>query len=101
MMKKDSLVTKKELKELANKREEQKKILEEGLNERKMKLIKMWKERSQTLPIYKHPVVDMLEDEEDDLLEEEEDKKEQKEIKVIEKETNESKQFAPQRLKLI
>ena len=79
MMKKDSLVTKKELEELANKREEQKKILEEGLNERKLKLIKMWKERSKTLPVYKHPVVDMLEDEEYDLMEEKEDKKEQKE----------------------
>ena len=43
MMKKDSLVTKKELKELANIREKQKKILEEGLNERKMELMKMWK----------------------------------------------------------
>ena len=29
----------------------------------------MWKQRSQTLPIYKHPVVDMLEDEEYHLLE--------------------------------
>ena len=43
LMKKDSLVTKKELEELANKREEQKKILEEGLNERKLKLIKSGK----------------------------------------------------------
>ena len=85
MMKKDSLVTKKELKELANKREEQKKILEEGLNERKLKLLKMWKERSQTLPVYKHPVVDMLEDEEYDLMEEKEDKKEQKEKNEKEK----------------
>ena len=85
MMKKDSLVTKKELKELANRREEQQKILEEGLNERKLKLLKMWKERSQTLPVYKHPVVDMLEDEEYDLMEEKEDKKEQKEKNEKEK----------------
>ena len=78
MVKKDSLVTKKELRELADKREEQKKILEEGINDRKIKLLKMWKQRSQTLPVYKHPVVDMLEDEEYDLLENEEDKKEKK-----------------------
>ena len=26
-------------------------------------MIKMWKERSQTLPVYKHPLVDILEDE--------------------------------------
>ena len=85
LMKKDSLVTKKELEELANKREEQKKILEEGLNERKLKLIKMWKERSQTLPVYKHPIVDMLEDEEFDLLDEKEEKKEKKEKNELEK----------------
>ena len=78
MVKKDSLVTKKELRELADKREEQKKILEEGINDRKIKLLKMWKQRSQTLPVYKHPAVDMLEDEEYDLLENEEDKKEKK-----------------------
>ena len=96
MMKKDSLVTKEELKELANKRKEQKKILEEGLNDRKLKLIKMWKERSQTLPVYKHPIMDMLEDEEDDLLEEEEDKKEQKE-----KNEKEKKIIILQKLKLI
>ena len=85
LMKKDPLVTKKELEELANKREEQKKILEEGLNERKLKLIKMWKERSQTLPVYKHPIVDMLEDEEFDLLDEKEEKKEKKEKNELEK----------------
>ena len=78
MVKKDSLVTKKELRELADKRKKKKKILEEGINDRKIKLLKMWKQRSQTLPVYKHPVVDMLEDEEYDLLENEEDKKEKK-----------------------
>jgi len=93
-MKKDSLVTKKELKELANIREKQKKILEEGLNERKMELMKMWKERSQTLPAYKHPVVDILEDEEYDLIEEEEDKKEQKE-----KNEKEKKNYKPPKVK--
>ena len=95
MMKKDTLVTKKELEELANKREEQKKILEEGLNERKLKLIKMWKIRSQTLPIYKHPIVDTLEDEEDDLLDEEEDKKEQKE-----KNEKQKRNYQPPKVKI-
>ena len=95
MIKKDSLVTKKELKELANKRKEQKKILEEGLNERKIKLIKMWRQRSQNLPVYKHPVVDMMEDEEYDLLEDEEDKKEQKE-----KNEKEKKNYQPPEVKI-
>ena len=95
MMKKDSLVTKKEIEELAQKREEQKRILEEGLNERKIKLIKMWKERSQTLPVYKHPIVDKLEDEEFDLLDEEEDKKEQKE-----KNEKEKRNYQPPKVKI-
>ena len=45
----------------------------------------MWKERSQTLPVYKHPVVDTLEDEKYDLMEGKEDKKEQKEKNEKEK----------------
>ena len=95
LIKKDSLVTKEELKELANKRKEQKKILEEGLNERKLKLLKMWKQRSQTLPVYKHPVVDMIEDEEYDQIEDEEDKKEQKE-----KNEKEKKNYQPPEVKV-
>jgi hypothetical protein len=63
MEKKEHLVTKEELSELSNKIKEQKKYLEEGLNERKEKMLKMWKERSQTLPVYKHPIVEILEDE--------------------------------------
>ena len=79
MIKKDSLVTKQELEELANKRYERKKILEEGLTERKLNLIKMWQHRSQKLPLYKHPVVNVLEDEELDIMEDEQEKLEQKE----------------------
>ena len=45
----------------------------------------MWKERSQTLPVYKHPLVDIIEDEDFDLLENEEEKKKQKEINLKEK----------------
>ena len=79
MIKKDSLVTKQELDELANKRDERKKILEEDLSERKMKLIKMWKYRNKQLPLYRHPVLDMIEDEKLDIMEEEQEKQEQKE----------------------
>ena len=79
LIKKDSLVTKQELEELANKRYERKKILEESLTERKLNLIKMWQHRSQKLPIYKHPIVNILEDENLDIMEDEQEKLEQKE----------------------
>ena len=84
MIKKDSLVTKEELEELANKR-----------NERKMNLIKMWQQRSQKLPIYKHPVVNILEDEELDVMEDEQEKQEQKEKNEISKKT-----FQPPKVKI-
>ena len=95
MIKKDSLVTKEELEELANKRNERKKILEEGLSERKLNLIKMWQQRSQKLPIYKHPVVNILEDEELDVMEDEQEKQEQKEKNEISKKT-----FQPPKVKI-
>jgi len=79
LIKKDSLVTKKELEELATKRNERKKILEEDLTERKLNLIKMWQHRSQNLPIYRHPLVNVLEDEHLDTIENEQEKQEQKE----------------------
>ena len=79
LIKKDSLVTKKELEELATKRNERKKILEEDLSERKLNLIKMWQHRSQNLPIYRHPLVNVLEDEHLDTIENEQEKQEQKE----------------------
>ena len=79
MMKKEPLVTKKELEELAIKRNERKQILEEGLTERKINLMKMWKQRSQNIPVYKHPIVDILEDEQLDIIENEHEKLEQKE----------------------
>ena len=95
MIKKDSLVTKEELEELANKRNERKKVLEEGLSERKLNLIKMWQQRSQKLPIYKHPVVNILEDEELDVMEDEQEKQEQKEKNEISKKT-----FQPPKVKI-
>ena len=86
MMKKDSLLTKKELNELSNKIIENKKILEEELEIRKEKMKKMWKERSQNLPLYRSPIVDILEEEEYEKLENEEEKKKKKEFNNKEKE---------------
>ena len=95
MIKKDSLVTKLELEELANKRNERKKILEEGLTERRLNLIKMWQHRSQKLPIYRHPVVDVLEDEQLDIMEDEQEKIEQKE-----KNEQTKKNYQPPKVKI-
>ena len=39
----------------------------------------MWKYRSQKLPVYKHPIVNILEDEHLDKIEDEEEQQEQKE----------------------
>ena len=78
MIKKDSLVTKQELEELQNRRNERRKILEEGLTERKLNLIKMWKNRSENIPKYKHPLVDVLENEKLDIIEDKQEKQEQK-----------------------
>ena len=95
MIKKDSLVTKQELEELAIKRNERKKILEEGLTERKINLIKMWKHRSQNIPTYKHPLVNVLEDEQMDKFEDEQEKQEQKENNEKNKKT-----FQPPKVKV-
>ena len=95
MLKKDPLVTKEELKELSNKIISQKKILEDGLMERNENMKKMWKERSQTLPAYKHPIVDILEEEEIDNLEIKEEELSQKE-----KNYNERKNFKPPEIKI-
>ena len=95
MIKKDPLVTKEELNELSNKIKEQKKILNDEYIERKEKMIKMWKERSQTIPTYRHPVVDIIEDEDDKILETEEEKIKQKEINLKEK-----KNYKPPEVKI-
>ena len=87
--------TKKELQELAERRNERKKILEEGLTERKLNLIKMWHYRSQKLPIYKHPLVNVLEDEKMDVFEEEQEKQEKKENNEKSK-----KNFQPPKVKI-
>ena len=95
MVKKEPLLTKEEKTELSNRIDEQIKILEEILKERKEKMLKMWKERSQTLPVYKHPLVDIIEDEDYDLLENEEEKLRQKEINLKEK-----KNYKPPKVKI-
>ena len=95
MTKKDALVTKKELNQLSNRINAQKKVLEEGLIQRNEKMKKMWKERSQRLPVYKHPIVDILEDEEFENLETKEE-----EIKRKEKNNNEKKNYKPPEIKI-
>ena len=85
MVKKDSLVTQKEIQELSKKIKEQKKLLSEDAEEKKKQLLKLWTYRSQTLPIYKHPLTIKLEEEQILKLEKEEKKKKKKEYLELEK----------------
>lgn len=85
MMKKDSLVTQKELQELNKKIKEQKKLLLEDAEEKKKQLLKLWSYRSQTLPIYKHPLTTQLEEEQALKLEKEEEEKKRRECNDLEK----------------
>ena len=85
MMKKDSLVTQKEIQELARKIKEQKKLLLEGAEEKKKQLIKLWTYRSQTLPVYKRPMSIKIEEEKKLKLEKEEEEKKKKECYELEK----------------
>ena len=85
MMKKDSLVTKKEIHELAKKIKEQKKLLLEDAEEKKKQLLKLWSYRSQTLPVYKHPLTSQLEQEHTLQMEKEEEEKKKKECNELEK----------------
>ena len=78
MIKKDPLVTKEELTELSQKIKKQKLLLEESAVEKKNKLLEIWKNREKTLPVYRHPIVDILEDEKFDNLEIQEEKQKQK-----------------------
>ena len=63
MIKKDSLVTKKEILDLAKKIKMQKKLLLEDAEDKKKQLLKLWSYRSQTLPVYKHPLTIKIEKE--------------------------------------
>ena len=85
MMKKDSLVTQKEIQELAQKIKEQKKLLLEGAEEKKKQLVKLWTHRSQTLPLYKRPISIKIEEEQKLKLEKEEEEKKKKECNELEK----------------
>ena len=57
MTKKEPLVTQEELKELAEKIEQQKQYLQENAEDKKKQMQKLWTYRSQTLPTYHHPLV--------------------------------------------
>ena len=81
LIKKDHLVTKEELEDLVNRINEQKKLLEINNEEKKRKLIELWSCRSQTLPTYHHPVVDILEEEKNKI-------KEEKDLELKKKECN-------------
>ena len=85
MVKKDSLVTQKEIQELSKKIKEQKKLLSEDAEEKKKQLLKLWTYRSQTLPIYKHPLTIKIEEEQILKLEKEEEEKKKKEYLELEK----------------
>ena len=85
MIKKDPLVTQEQLKELSKKIDEQKELLEEDANEKKKKLIQIWANRGKTLPTYKHPVNEILEDEEYQNEEDKEEKQKKKEKNDLEK----------------
>ena len=85
MMKKDSLVTKKELNDLSKKIKEQKKLLLEDAEEKKKQLLKLWSYRSQTLPVYKHPLTVQLEEEQIQKLEKEEQERKKKECNELDK----------------
>ena len=85
MIKKDSLVSQKEIQELSKKIKEQKKLLSEDQEERKKQLLKLWTYRSQTLPIYKHPLNIKLEEEQILKLEKEEEEKKKREYLELEK----------------
>ena len=95
MIKKDPLVTQEQLKELSKKIDEQKELLEEDANEKKKKLIQIWANRGKTLPTYKHPVNEILEDEEYQNEEDKEEKQKKKEKNDLEK-----KNFKPPEVKI-
>ena len=85
MIKKDSLVTKKEILDLAKKIKMQKKLLLEDAEDKKKQLLKLWSYRSQTLPVYKHPLTIKIEKEHAIKIEREEEEKKKKECNELEK----------------
>ena len=85
MNKKDPLVTQEELKQLSEKIEQQKQYLQDNAEEKRRQMQKLWNYRSQTLPTYRHPLVDKIEEEKMKRLNDEEDDKKKKECNQLEK----------------
>ena len=85
MTKKDPLVTQEEIKELAEKIEKQKQYLQDNAEERKKQMQQLWNYRSQTLPTYRHPLAEKVEEEYLKKLNEEEEEKKRKECFQLEK----------------
>ena len=85
MTKKEPLVTQEELKELAEKIEQQKQYLQDNAEERKKQMQQLWNYRSQTLPTYRHPLAEKIEEENFKKLNDEEDDKRKKEFYQLEK----------------
>ena len=85
MTKKDPLVTQEELKELAEKIEQQKQYLMENAEEKRKQMQRLWSYRSQTLPNYRHPLRVRIEEEKIKKLNDEENEKRKKESNQLEK----------------
>jgi hypothetical protein len=85
MTKKDPLVTQEEIKELAQKIEKQKQYLQDNAEERKKQMQQLWSYRSQTLPTYRHPLAEKVEEEFLKKLNDEEEEKKRKECFQLEK----------------
>ena len=58
-------------------------------------MIEMWKERSQSIPVYKHPLVNIIEDEDSNIVENQKEIIKQKEINIKEK-----KNYKPPKMKI-
>ena len=85
MTKKDPTVTQEELKELAQKIQQQKQYLQESSEDKKKQMQKLWNYRSQTLPTYRHPLMEKIEEEKIKIINEEEEEKKKKECNQLEK----------------
>ena len=85
MTKKDPTVTQEELKELAQKIQQQKQYLQDNSEDKKKQMQKLWNYRSQTLPTYRHPLMEKIEEEKIKKINEEEEEKKKKECNQLEK----------------
>ena len=85
MTKKEPTVTQEELKELAQKIQQQKQYLQDSSEDKKKQMQKLWNYRSQTLPTYRHPLMEKIEEEKIKKINEEEEEKKKKECNQLEK----------------